>query len=71
MKIEKIRHECSLAELHDGDCFVYEERLYLLLDYNKNTMKYNVVNFNDNYVRFFDNPETKVHKVSAKIVIND
>lgn len=70
MKVENItdRHFVKLKELNVGDCFVYDEDLYLMLALNL-TGTYSTVNLNENRIRTFEYSNLEVEKVSAKVVI--
>lgn len=71
MKVENItdRHFVELKELNMGDCFVYNEDLYLMLALNL-TGTYSTVNLNENRIRTFEySSNLEVEKVSAKVVI--
>lgn len=74
MNVEKVDNRCfvKLEELNKGDCFIYDECLYLMLGFNELKEKYDVVNLDLNYTGFFDiKPMIKVQKVFAKVVIHN
>ena len=73
MEVENLNNKCivKLVELKKGDCFIYNEKLYLMLGSNMLTRVYTVVNLNEDYIRTFEDSKIKVQKVSAKVVIDN
>lgn len=73
MEVENLNNKCivKLVELKRGDCFIYNEKLYLMLGFSMLTKVYTVVNLKEDYIRTFEDYKIKVQKVSAKVVIDN